>query len=34
MTMNPYPYGIRQIMLTPYVDAQGTQLASTRCLWQ
>ena len=30
MTMaNPYPYGIRQIMLTPYVDAQGTQLANT-----
>ena len=29
MTGNPYPYGIRQIMLTPYVDAQGTQLAST-----
>lgn len=26
---NPYPYGIRQIMLTPYVDAQGTILAST-----
>lgn len=29
MTGNPYPYGIRQIMLTPYVDAQGTQLAET-----
>ena len=29
MTNNPYPYGIRQIMLTPYVDAQGTQLANT-----
>lgn len=26
---NPYPYGIRQIMLTPYVDAQGTVLANT-----
>lgn len=26
---NPYPYGIRQIMLTPYVDAQGTVLATT-----
>jgi hypothetical protein len=23
------PYGIRQIMLTPYLDAQGTQLANT-----
>lgn len=26
---NPYPYGIRQIMLTPYTDAQGTILADT-----
>jgi len=26
---NPYPYGLRQLMLTPYVDAQGTILAST-----
>jgi hypothetical protein len=26
---NPYPYGIRQIMLTPYTDSQGTILAST-----
>ncbi|UOW92911.1 major tail protein [Mycobacterium phage Leopard] len=25
----PYPYGIRQIMLTPYTDAQGTILANT-----
>lgn len=25
---NPYPYGIRQIMLTPYTDAQGTILAN------
>lgn len=28
MTGNPYPYGIRQITLTPYVDAQGTVLAN------
>lgn len=26
---NPYPYGLRQLMLTPYVDAQGTILADT-----
>jgi len=26
---NPYPYGLRQLMLTPYVDAQGTVLANT-----
>lgn len=26
---NPYPYGLRQLMLTPYVDAQGTILAAT-----
>jgi len=26
---NPYPYGLRQLMLTPYVDAQGTILANT-----
>ena len=25
---NAYPYGIRQIMLTPYLDAQGTILAT------
>ena len=29
MPGNPYPYGIRQIMLTPYVDALGTVLATT-----
>jgi hypothetical protein len=28
MPGNPYPYGIRQITLTPYVDAQGTVLAN------
>lgn len=26
---NALPYGIRQIMLTPYLDAQGTTLANT-----
>jgi hypothetical protein len=26
---NPYPYGLRQLMLTPYTDAQGTILATT-----
>lgn len=26
---NAYPYGIRQIMLTPYTDAQGTILGNT-----
>jgi Fibronectin type III domain len=26
---NLYPYGLRQIMLTPYVDAQGSVLANT-----
>lgn len=25
---NPYPYGIRQIMLTPYLDTQGTILSN------
>lgn len=26
---NPYPYGIRQIMLTPYLDTEGTILSAT-----
>jgi len=26
---NPYPYGLRQLMLTPYVDMQGTVLGGT-----
>lgn len=25
----PYPYGLRQVMLTPYTDAQGTVLGNT-----